>query len=152
MTYPVWISQADTCPEENPVPGAADGPWQEIGFLDSSTETDITRKIQQRLGIRSSASNSAKGYIAAYVDHPWVREVLERNPSLRHGARGAASDSFWLTIDATAGAGQRRFLTALSPVHFATLERRPPESHPGWIAQVVMLPIQIRAQKGVVFR
>lgn len=152
MSYPVWISQAKTCPEASPERGAANGPWQEVGFLDSNTETEFVQKIQQALGIRSTAPKSPKGYIAAYADHPWVQEVCTQNPPLRYGSSAGSSDSFWLTIDATAGAAQSRFLTALLPVTFATLKRNPPEAHPGWLQRVVMLPIQIHSQRGVVFR
>ena len=153
MNNPIWISTATQCPDASPGSDEVGADlWQEVGLL-ASSEADLVQHVQRRLGLRSTAPRSAKGYLAAYPASPWVADVLSRYPGLQHGSGAAdAPDRFWLAVDVTSGAATPRFLVGVKQARLTTLQRRPPEAHPGLIEPTVPLPISLPAAGGQVFR
>lgn len=150
VSYPIWISTAAQCPTDLPGGDTAEA-WQEVGFL-PDTESDLLKVIQQRLGYRSGAP-SAKGYLAAYPDQPWVADLLQRHPNLKHGLGGADVErTFWVAVDVTGGASTPKFLITARPARLAALTRRQPSSHPGLRKTTVALPLRLPSLSGQIFR
>jgi hypothetical protein len=117
MDVPVWASTADAPPPVSDKDGFGDG-WVYVGVV-PSREREFWKYVSGRISDRA---------VAFYLDSP------------RDGGAEVPQE-FWLGIDVY-GDGRKRLVTRRRAQRW-TLERRPPEPHPGLIGPAAV-PVGVR--------
>lgn len=146
-TPTIWISLEDNHVE---IDGTHPGDhWEEVGVIDSSTETDFYSHIQSAIGVRQTAKGRPDFYMSGDPKSRWV-EQCERNPT--------GQKPFWILLnpygDTRIHLGTRSIkylLSADKATVVRTLTRRPPIAHPGLREGPIMVGIRMRRHNGELF-
>jgi len=143
----VWISSSsnevktgDAHPGEH---------WELVGDIDVSAQADFYTHIQIYTTARQRTKGKPEFYLSGDPESPWVERVKE-NP--------AAEDPFWILINPHGTApiqylgGSIKYLLGANKASAArSIEKREPETHPGFRVKPVMVAIRLDGRGGQVF-
>ncbi len=139
-------------PDTALIDGALNSSWQRIGELDGSRETEAWGRVRPFVGVGGGSSKGVTFWADADAESEFVRIVTRQAPGISQGMdiANVRDMRFWLALDLSQY--HHKFLITSARARFKATTRRPPEPHPGINAKPVLLPIQITACDGTVFR
>ncbi len=147
--HPDLLVSTQTEPDLTIIDGELNSSWQYIGRIDGSRETALWKAVQPYVGIKGRIT-AAKFHADCSLDSPWVADLLERHPGLKHGlGAGSVDDEFWLALDMRQY--HRRYLVTVQPATITANPHRTPEPHPGEYWTPTFIPMQVHSKAGDVF-
>ena len=120
-----------------------DDHWEQVGEVDTANEPDAQRFWQGMWKVKAaSREKSAKFYIMVDPATAWYSAIdPEARTRLGRGWSVTGAAPFWLAFHWAIP--EARTYYAIRPSTFATLMRRPPESHPGLKVSRTAVAIQV---------
>ena len=135
MKLNVWVNR-DPDARVNPQPSGPGVGWEAVGDIDASSEKDLVKQVQARLGVNGARPNATDFFLSGDPQSGWVANV------------GEVDAPFALAIDVL---GNGQYIRATNPARVERFARRPPEPHPGQLAQPVLIPIRLANSKHGLF-